>query len=634
MDPGSSPLPGGAAEVVRFFMHAPQWVQIGGAVLVAVATAAVLLLVWRRRARILDGVKGLSPAVKAGVMAIVAVGAVGLAVTGYAGYDYIAHDNGFCTGCHVMVDSYVRFQQSAHAELGCHDCHQQPMSASLRQLYHWVRDRPEEIGPHAPVPDARCASCHIDEDPDRWPQIAASLGHGVHLESEDPELSDVLCVSCHGVSVHDFVPAATTCGQCHEEGLEIRLGRMTGSTDVHCVACHDFLGTAPVQLAGAPAGLALVPSRPKCLGCHEMEAIVVAEQLTDDPHGAVCGVCHNPHTQTAPREAVETCQECHERSDTLTSFHRGRHADVHPRCASCHRAHSWKLDGLDCLSCHETILEDQVPGVTRSRLLRDVSRPSVLGGGVRGLPASLAFAVHAVGSAAALPSAGARQGEVTAPDTLPPRRRPFLHSQHRTVSCLECHRTGGDEHGEVTVRTAGDCAACHHDPRRGYRCEACHREGDLISGNVPARMDLTVWEEARVRELPFSHATHGGLECRDCHGPTVDVTVSVGCAECHAEHHRPEMECARCHVARGADVHPVETHLTCAGCHTGEAAERPELSRTLCLMCHIEQEDHEPGGTCHECHMIPDPPPVRVGFGPPGGAAPASPGWVGRRGMW
>lgn len=638
-DPGPPRLPGGAADVVRFFMDVPQWIQIGGLVLGAVAAVAVVILAWRHRTKLRGQVAGLSTPVKAAAVAILVAGGAVAAAAAYQVYDYVEHDNTFCTGCHVMAEAYVRFEESPHAELGCKECHAQPKTESARQLYLWVLERPHEVGPHSPVPDIRCASCHVEGDPERWPQIAASLGHRIHFESDEPDLGELMCVTCHGVSVHEFTPAEATCGECHEAQATVRLGRMAAETDLHCVTCHDFLGDEPATLPGVPEGLALMPARAQCAACHEMGALLRAEELDVDPHGAVCGACHNPHVQETPAQAVETCLGCHEDAATVTIFHTGTHAPFLPDCTACHSAHRWEVEGVDCIACHGTVMDDvpmrtswdgapgrgsfaapshpavPIPLLPRARDTDVGSRDPGLDEGDE--PANgEAPPVGPPGRPTLRTPEDGRGTTAFVQDTLPPPpgvSRPFLHRQHEAVSCTQCHGTAV-EHGVVTVRTARDCAACHHDPGRRFACADCHAGRDLTGPwGVPAPMDLTVWDAPRTRTLPFDHEAHETLACQECHTGPVMLAVETTCAACHADHHRPEADCSRCHVPAEDGAHGLQVHLTCtsSGCHAGSAGERPALTRSLCLTCHAEQRDHEPGLSCHACHMVPDRPPVR-----------------------
>ncbi|MFW6191849.1 MAG: hypothetical protein ACOC83_00070 [Gemmatimonadota bacterium] len=356
--PEETPLPGGVADVFRWFFHVPQWVQIGGAVVGAILAAVVAVGVWRRRREIGEWLAtrqlALQVVLGAGVFAII----VFAGVTGKASWDYMMHDNDFCTACHVMGPSFLAFTHSEHADLNCHDCHQQPISASMRQMYLWVLERPEEIGEHAPVANEVCAECHIQERPDSvWQRISRTAGHRVHLESDSAALRDVMCVRCHGQQVHEFVPVDQTCGQadCHDESdTRIVLGSMAGQTGFHCVMCHEFTAEVGEASPRDTARTALIPGRENCLSCHEMEQEMAGITLSEDPHGAVCGSCHDPHVQETVRAAFETCTGagCHSDPAEESSFHRGIGEDVLASCGTCHEAHSWTASGEECLTCH------------------------------------------------------------------------------------------------------------------------------------------------------------------------------------------------------------------------------------------------------------------------------------------
>jgi nitrate/TMAO reductase-like tetraheme cytochrome c subunit len=357
----TSPMPGGVAAVVRFFFQVPQWLQIGGAVLAALVAAAVVFLLWRHRAGVFAWFRARPAPVLIAFGTVLILFIVGSAAFGVVSWNYVQHDNGFCTGCHVMGPAFAKFSQSEHSQLTCHDCHQQPITASMRQLYLWVLERPEEIGPHAPVPNRVCAECHIQENPDStWQRISATAGHRIHLESDSSRLAEVMCVTCHGVEVHRFVPPDLTCGQtaCHEPiDTRVRLGAMASQTGVHCVTCHEFTAevseTAPRQVAAER----LVPATQQCFSCHDMERLLTAFDAQQDPHKGVCGTCHNPHTQPTPVHAWESCGAagCHAQVDTLTPFHRGLHQGTLAQCGTCHTAHTWEVRGTDCRACHKTL---------------------------------------------------------------------------------------------------------------------------------------------------------------------------------------------------------------------------------------------------------------------------------------
>lgn len=221
-----------------------------------------------------------------------------------------------------------------------------------------------------------------------------------------------------------------------------------------------------------------------------------------------------------------------------------------------------------------------------------------------------AVCVLAAGAPAAGALATAREARDAPAATLQQGQpRPFKHARHERLACTQCHGTG-QQHGAVRVRTARDCAACHHDPRRGYACAACHDPARLPARAVPATMELTVWPEARMRPLPFDHAPHARVVCRSCHVAPVTLAPDAECRSCHLEHHRPEAECAQCHRESDPPAHRRESHLTCAGsaCHAPMLRERLTMSRNLCLVCHTEQREHEPGRNCATCHILTRPP--------------------------
>lgn len=380
-----SPLPS-IQPLFEFLLNVPAPIQAGGAIVGLVAVLALVWYAWRRRSGIGRWLTARSRPAQLGLAGAV-VGAVALVVVaGAMAYDYVEHENAFCNSCHIMNEAYMRFSGSEHADLGCHDCHRQPLTTSMRQLVLWVAERPDEIPPHSPVPSGICAECHLQWEPDSlwmteeaWRNVGVTAGHVVHLESGHPDLTDIECADCHGVRVHRFIPVESTCLACHE-GLDIQLGRMaTAQVAFHCAACHEFTapaggapdttgapvarapdGVAAANMTAAAAQQAISPDMEQCYGCHEMEQALPRAHIAADPHDAACGLCHNPHTQVEVAEAGASCATagCHDRSEELTPFHRGLHTSVMTDCVACHRAHVFRVDGNDCLSCHTDIYAD------------------------------------------------------------------------------------------------------------------------------------------------------------------------------------------------------------------------------------------------------------------------------------
>lgn len=268
----------------------------------------------------------------AGSLSALALAVIGVAIAASVGaggyyayqtYDYVQHDNDFCLSCHLMVDPYERFARSAHRGLGCKACHQPTIVVRSQMALTQIIENPDTLEVHAEVTNDKCAECHIKGDPKKWDLIKNSAGHRIHFESKDSVLQGLQCVRCHSTSLHEFAATDKTCAQagCHENN-KIRLGKMANLT-IHCAACHGF--STPVPDSGGTSAVmaALAPDKNECLSCHEMRVMV--NLPNPDPHKGSCASCHNPHTQTTPHDAVQSCTKagCHTQADTLSPFHRG-----------------------------------------------------------------------------------------------------------------------------------------------------------------------------------------------------------------------------------------------------------------------------------------------------------------------
>ncbi|MDX1624531.1 MAG: NapC/NirT family cytochrome c [Gemmatimonadota bacterium] len=625
-----SPTPGWLDVLMHWaFQEVPQWVQLGGAILVVVLLVAAVTLAWWRREAILGWWDARSRGFRTGVVATVVLVVLVAGVMGLRVWDYMQHDNEFCNSCHVMAEPYEKFQTSEHSELLCHDCHQQSMFASARQLYLWVLDRPEEIGPHAPVPTGVCVDCHVTEDPDStWQRIAATAGHRVHLEADTSALEDVMCVTCHGQEVHRFVPADETCGQsgCHEPGrTQIVLGEMAGQTGFHCVGCHEF--TAPVVESAAldTARMALTPQLEACRSCHEMRDVLAGMDPEVDPHDAVCGTCHNPHTQEAPDAATQRCAECHAPADTLTPFHQGLDTGVLENCQRCHPAHTFQVEGEDCRACHIDLTGATPPAAPGARMEEEEETAEAVDpGGERAAVPPGHPAVRLVHGSAPAPSpdrgvARAYVGLRTGSDpALAPLQQVsgFDHADHEEIECTACHSVERT-HGAIELESRGECMDCHHTrPVVNVGCASCHGRAELAAP-LTVGVRMTFAGRARTRSIVFDHDDHRGERCATCHTGGTRLEVTRGCESCHSDHHSAEAACVRCHADPAADAHTREVHTRgCAGsgCHEDESYGAMNQGRNTCLGCHQEMADHRPGRGCAECHRVSfaaaDPPPT------------------------
>jgi len=111
------------------------------------------------------------------------------------------------------------------------------IAAHLARTHGLAGKSPAGKKTHAEVEVGACAACHLSHD-GRWPQIAGSRGHRIHVESQK-----IACVRCHAAGVHGFEPVTESCRACH--GPELTT---LGTVEVR------FDGQAAEQRAGQAAG--------------------------------------------------------------------------------------------------------------------------------------------------------------------------------------------------------------------------------------------------------------------------------------------------------------------------------------------------------------------------------------------
>jgi len=582
-----TPLPGGVGVAVRWLFNLPSYIQIAAALVLAGIAFVTLWWLWQQRAAIIGWLTTRSRGMKIALGGVVGIVVILFAWFGVTSWNYMQHNNDFCVSCHVMTPAFTRFQHSEHKNLKCHDCHQQSLFASMRQLVLWVAEKPQEIPPHAKVPNRVCGQCHIQKpgQDSVWKRIVATVGHRVHLNSDSSALKGIQCVKCHGQEVHHFVPVDSTCGQsqCHQ-GIHIKFAKMANQTSLHCVKCHQFTRRVSETISLDSTRKELVPTTNECLECHEMKKRLGNYDEALDPHQGVCGACHDPHKQDSPAAAWTSCEKsgCHANPATLTPYHRGIGTAALAKCETCHKAHTWSVTGDQCLTCHKTIYEDRPPGTRTTAGITPALQVSATG-----------------------------QGTGYTGD------QPFSHRRHRDTPCTACHGTG-KVHGQLLVKTIADCQSCHHaSPASGTAgatagtpprlCTSCHNAVGLREVQDTLTFKLTVWKEPKTRTLGFRHDKHAYADCTLCHATpnSLHVPADKSCQACHAKHHQPEVQCRSCHPP-AKTAHTREAHLGCTGsqCHAAATVQGLQAKRNVCLVCHQTQVTHKPGKECAACHQV------------------------------
>ena len=623
-----SPLPGGVAALTRFLLTTvPQWVQWAGLVVAVIVAGLLVWYIVRHRQAIKFWLATRSRitlyALGGTALAVVAV----VAGLGAASYNYVQHSNEFCTSCHVMGQAFQKFgsTENKHNELSCHACHQQSMFESAHELYVWLKERPEEIGEHAEVPNRVCESCHVTGDTARWQRVASTAGHRVHLESDSSTLKDVKCVTCHGQEIHRFKAVSVTCGQsgCHEQkDTDIALGKMATQTSLHCTSCHAFTAEVPALATTDSARGTLTPGQPQCLGCHSMQTVLPDFNPERDPHGGKCGTCHNPHEQKTPEAAAQSCATCHAKWRD-EPFHTGvAHRKVAAKCLTCHIPHQAKVDASDCTGCHTNVrsrgtAKPPMPFDTTRALRRTSAFPHVplrvAGHAVRtqamsdprGLEAEplppYGFTGHGPGD----PAADAWPPPVAA-DT-------FAHARHAKLACLVCHQTGTGL-GRLTFERPRGCNICHHQASAKARCAACHQPEE-VAATIQTTLAVTVpGRQPAARPVNFQHSTHASKTCATCHTTPVTLAPSpqvAQCKDCHTDHHAADRTCSACHTVANAKAgHPTPevAHQRCDACHTATTVASLTPTRTFCATCHAPQAtNHYDQKQCSTCHFLAEP---------------------------
>ncbi|HET6346061.1 MAG TPA: cytochrome c3 family protein, partial [Myxococcota bacterium] len=597
----------------------------GGIVVGGLVAVALVVLLWRRRGAIGRWLISRDRGAKLAMLG--AVGAILLLMvgTGVKGYDYMMHDNDFCSGCHIFVPSgqvfvrpdtgtylLVNKVEGKHDSLSCHSCHPFELKAQSKELFYWIIQRPDRIPPHAKVPRRVCEGCHVQGEARKtWARIASTAGHRTHLESDSSALKNVACLTCHARTAHRFQPADTTCAQqgCHlTDDVRIRLGRMAArftpanvrplpnEEQLYCNACHQFTAEAQFVSRDSATGL-LTPGSRQCFGCHEMGRLLASFDPAKDPHRGSCGMCHNPHTDVKPKDALKSCADagCHGDWKTVP-FHVGAaHRKAAPRCETCHVPHAARVDASDCAGCHESVRKSG--GTLRPPLPFDTTR-------------ALRQSLRLVEPGRSRGRGGGPPDELPAPLSARPATPTdtFSHERHRRLACITCHTTTSPTR-RLTFEPPRGCQICHHQRPASSACTTCHQASEL-STPEPATVEVTVRGQApRSRQVRFDHEKHDSVACVTCHTSRVTLEPEPPvrtCTACHENHHAAGLDCAGCHrtaeIMR-AHAPPVEAHVACDQCHAERTIARLEPSRSFCLACHGAGADHHPERECTLCHL-------------------------------
>ncbi len=268
-----------------------------------------------------------------------------------------------CLACHGTAgmksekgkDIFVnpaKHAASAHAILGCTDCH-----TSIKDFPH-----PAKIG------KVECATCHSDE--------VEALSTSVHAL-----LGETACASCHG-SVHELRTteklAPAKCTECHAQEVKEFADSIHGQAASHgdpdapkCETCHGSIHgvKASGEADSMVAARQLAGTCAKChsdagfLSRHKIPVAHPVDSYQQSVHGravaagntkaAKCNDCHGNHDIFPARDArshvnhwrvPDTCAACHK--EIAKTYNESVHGEAvragvrdAPVCVDCHGEH-------------------------------------------------------------------------------------------------------------------------------------------------------------------------------------------------------------------------------------------------------------------------------------------------------
>jgi cytochrome b subunit of formate dehydrogenase len=257
-----------------------------------------------------------------------------------------------CLACHGTAgmksdkgkDIYINPAQhavSAHAILGCQDCH------------NAIKDFPHP----AKVAKVQCATCHADEV-----KAYATSAHAI--------LGEAACANCHG-SVHELATAEKLmpgkCAECHTQEVKEFQGSIHGRAAKNgdadapkCVSCHGSVHS--VKGASEPdSAIARKNLADTCAKCHSDAGFLSRHKIpVAHPVESYKESVHGRAVASGSEKAAD-CSSCH-----------GNH-DIYPARDARSRVNHWKVPGT-CAQCHQEIARqfgESVHGVAVKAGVRD-----------------------------------------------------------------------------------------------------------------------------------------------------------------------------------------------------------------------------------------------------------------------
>lgn len=468
-------------------------------------------------------------------------GILAAVIAAYAAATWYTSRPAFCNSCHEMTPYYSAWQDAAHSDVSCIECHVDPGLAAnfahkfvaLKEVWVHVTGDPTFPMPEVNLPDSRCTRCHDGTiDPD-----IPDFDHEEHRRGRT-------CKTCHDTVGHEVTAEAL-----QEAGIlnadvqaqrDARNGIVFGNgtplaehTEVGCSDCHDMPASTCAACHEPPADHFERP----CMTCHTASTwqflhpvapptcVLCHDRPADHPDGE-CSECHAPGVSWVfVHPASAECGDCHtppadHYAGSCAACHRATvpfaqtvfsHPPQNAACSDCHSRPSGHAAG-QCSSCHTTTGRWAFRHPTSTACANCHAAP----------------AGHYAGSCATCHSPGRPFAQAT-----------FTHPP-QTAICTDCHGAPGGHYG-------GQCSVCH---RVGGAWGFVHPTSPACSNCHAAPPN------------------HYGPACADCHSPSVPWASatfthpavpggehtfrSFPCASCHPSGYATT-DCVTCHQNEGED---------------------------------------------------------------------------------
>ena len=461
-----------------------------------------------------------------------------------------------------------------------------------------------------------CEQCHVQGEAKKtWQRIASTAGHRTHLESDSAALKKVavphlprphrppIPAGRHDLRPEGLPPDRRGPDQAGPDGRAVRSGQPEAAAQRRAALLQllpPVHGRGPVRVtrfgrrARCGRASASASAATRCAGCSRRF------DPDKDPHGGSCGMCHNPHTDAKPKDALKSCTDagCHSNWRDVP-FHVGAaHRKVGQRCETCHQPHAAGWTRATAPVATQEVRKGE--GRMRPPLPFDTTKA---------LRQSLRLVdpgrSRGQGDAATGRSTGEQHHRNASPSDT------FSHQRHRKLACITCHSTTS-RRSDLTFEPPRGCQICHHQAPARSECATCH-ESDELDAARPLTVEVAVPKHApRPRPVAFEHSAHVKLALRAVPyhaGLARAGATSRGLRRLPRRAPQPARPTAPPATERRrsppAHARPVDAHAGCVECH--DAVDRHEADPEAVVLPDLPFLQRRP---LRAKGMQPVPPPV------------------------